>query len=124
MSNGVMASHHFFTGRIKFNEGAYQEAHGAFERLVDQAEGLERQLMDALATLSVGFELVRRRRMLDAGYVRLHEAGEKLARIPLTELKGVELRPIKEAVQAWLVHLDELGTVRGRRPVAPRVPEI
>lgn len=124
MGDGILSSHYFFTGRVKFNEGSFQEAHAAFERLTKEAEGLQRQLLEALATLSLGFELVRRRRMLDAGYVRLQEAAELLARVPLTELRGIELRPVKDAVQAWLVHLDELGTVEGRRPTAPPLPKL
>ena len=120
----ALFDHYFYTGRVKFNEARFLDAHKAFERMLPQAEGLQERLICALVHLSVGFELIHSQRMIDPGYLQLHDAADHLAQIPLTHHMGIDLRSLKQSLAEWITHLEELGTRPGLRPVAPRLPEI
>lgn len=117
-TQGLMFDQHFFTGRMKFNEGRYFEAQAAFELLLDEATGLDLELLHGLYSLAVGFELLRVRRMMDPAWAELLEAERALARIPLARHMGVDVRRLKDELAGWLEHLGSLGQP-GLRPTRP-----
>jgi len=118
-----LADHYFYTGRVKFNEKAFAEAHAAFERLLPNAEGLDLVLLRGLAELSLAFELIRGRRMLDPGYLALQAARAALEEVPVSELQGIQLGPLRAAIAAWLDYLHTLGDT-GLRASPPPLPQI